>query len=71
MSSFSGVFYESDPVKNVFERMNYDGQTDIIATSIKTFGQGVVAVGRAKAWVSYAITGGVDFMQNIASQVGE
>lgn len=57
------------------DAVNYDGQTDITATSTKTFEQGVVAVGRAKAWVekdfSYDITGGIDFMQNIASQVGE
>ena len=57
------------------DAVNYDGQTDITATSTKTFEQGVVVVGRAKAWVekdfSYDITGGVDFMQNIAEQVGE
>lgn len=57
------------------DAVNYDGQTDITATSTKTFEQGVVVVGRAKAWVekdfSYDITGGVDFMENIASQVGE
>ena len=52
---------------------NYDGQTDIVATSTKTFEQGVVVVGRAKAWVekdfSHDITGGVDFMDNVAAQV--
>lgn len=57
------------------DAVNYDGQTDITATTTKTFEQGVVVVGRAKAWVekdfSYDITGGVDFMANIASQVGE
>lgn len=57
------------------DAVNYDGQTDITATSTKTFEQGVVVIGRAKAWVekdfSYDITGGVDFMQNIAEQVGE
>lgn len=57
------------------DAVNYDGQTDITATSTKTFEQGIVAVGRAKAWVekdfSYDSTGGVDFMQNIADQVGE
>lgn len=57
------------------DAVNYDGQTDITATSTKTFEQGVVAVGRAKAWVekdfSYDITGGIDFMQNIADQVAE
>lgn len=57
------------------DAVNYDGQTDITATNTKTFEQGVVAVGRAKAWTekdfSYDITGGVDFMQNIAEQVSE
>lgn len=57
------------------DAVNYDGQTDIEATSTKTFEQGVVVIGRAKAWTekdfSYDITGGQDFMQNIAEQVGE
>lgn len=57
------------------DAVNYDGQTDIEATSTKTFEQGVVVVGRAKAWVekdfSYDITGGIDFMDNIAAQVGD
>lgn len=55
--------------------VNYDGETDIEASSTKTFEQGVVVVGRAKAWkekdFSYDITGGVDFMQNIADQIDE
>lgn len=55
------------------EAVNYDGKTDITATSTKTFEQGVVVIGRAKAWVerdfSYDITGGVDFMDNVAAQV--
>lgn len=57
------------------DAVNYDGQTDIIATSTKTFEQGVVVVGRAKAWAerdfSYDITGGIDFMDNVAAQVAE
>lgn len=57
------------------DAVNYDGSTNITATSTKTFEQGVVVVGRAKAWVerdfSYDITGGVDFMGNIAAQVAE
>lgn len=52
---------------------NYDGKTDIVASSTKTFEQGVVVVGRAKAWVekdfSHDITGGIDFMDNVAAQV--
>lgn len=57
------------------DAVNYDGQTDIEAGNTKTFEQGVVVVGRAKAWkekdFSYDITGGIDFMQNIANQVSE
>jgi hypothetical protein len=53
--------------------VNYDGQTDITATSTKTFEQGVVVIGRAKSWVekdfSFDITGGQDFMNNVAQQV--
>lgn len=55
------------------QAVNYDGQTDITATTTKTFEQGVVVVGRAKAWVerdfSYDVTGGIDFMENISQQV--
>ena len=57
------------------DAVNYDGQTDITATSTKTFEQGVVVVGRAKAWVekdfSHDITGGIDFMDNVAKQVAD
>lgn len=57
------------------DAVNYDGQTDITATSTKTFEQGVVVIGRAKAWVekdfSHDITGGVDFMDNVAQQVAD
>ena len=57
------------------EAVNYDGQTDITATSTKTFEQGVVVIGRAKAWVekdfSFDITGGIDFMDNVAAQVAD
>ena len=55
--------------------VNYDGQTDITATSTKTFEQGVVVVGRAQSWsekdFSYDITGGVDVMGNIAEQIAQ
>lgn len=57
------------------DAVNYDGQTNITATSTKTFEQGVVAIGRAKAWTerdfSFDITGGIDFMDNVAQQVAE
>lgn len=55
--------------------LNYDGVTDITATSTVTYEQGVVVVGRAKAWVerdfSEDITGGVKFMDNVAQQVAQ
>lgn len=57
------------------DAVNYDGNTDITATATKTFEQGVVVVGRAKGWIerdfSYDVTGGVDFMENIAQQIAE
>lgn len=55
--------------------LNYDGSTNITATSIDTFLQSMIVVGRAKAWTerdfSYDITGGHDFMADIARQVGD
>lgn len=45
---------------------NYDGSTDINATSRKTYAQGMIVVGRAKGFTekdfSYDITGGNDFL---------
>ena len=52
--------------------LNYDGSTNITATSLETFLQGMIVVGRAKAWeekdFSFDITGH-DFMAEIAKQV--
>lgn len=72
-----GGNYITIPMKGLLDGtpLNYDGQTDIIATSTKTYSQGMVVIGRAKAWVerdfSFDITGGVDFMSNVASQVNK
>ena len=74
-SSQNGTAYARIAMRGLLDGavINYDGETDITATSTKTFEQGVVVIGRAKAWLerdfSYDITGGVDFMQNIAEQV--
>lgn len=74
-SSQNGTGYARIAMRGLLDgdAVNYDGQTDITATSTKTFEQGVVVIGRAKAWVekdfSYDITGGVDFMDNVAQQV--
>ena len=54
---------------------NYDGATDITANTSETYSQSYIVVGRADAWVendfSADITGGVDFMDNVAVQVAE
>lgn len=76
-ASQNGTGYAKIAMRGLIDgdAVNYDGQTDIEATSTKTFERGVVVVGRAKAWTekdfSYDITGGVDFMQNVADQVAE
>lgn len=53
--------------------VNYDGKTDITDNSTKTYSHTRVVVGRANAWTekdfSYDITGGVNFMDNVARQV--
>lgn len=55
--------------------LNYDGKTNIDAETTDTYERGVVVTGRAKAWMeddfSFDITGGVDFMDNVAAQVAE
>lgn len=72
-----GTAYARIAMRGLLEgdAVNYDGQTDITATSTKTFERGVVVVGRAKGFVekdfSYDITGGKDFMQNVAEQIAE
>lgn len=54
---------------------NNDGGTDITSTSTTTFEQGFVTASRMDSWTersfSKNITAGVDFMDNVAAQVGE
>ncbi|GAA0229577.1 phage coat protein [Metaclostridioides mangenotii] len=74
-SSQTGTAYARLPMFGNLdgEALNYDGITDIVATTTTTFERGVIVIGRAKAWVekdfSSDITGGVDFMSNVANQV--
>ena len=74
-SSQTGTAYARIPLKGLIDGapLNYDGATDIVAESTKTFERGVVVIGRSKAWIekdfSYDITGGVDFMDNVAQQI--
>lgn len=64
------------PMKGLLDGdvLNYDGSTNITATSTETFAQGMIVVGRAKAWkekdFSFEMTG-VDFMDNVAEQVSK
>jgi hypothetical protein len=74
-NSQTGTYYARIPMLGLLDGdpQNYDGNTDIVPTSTTTFEQGVVVFGRAKAWkerdFSTDITGGVDFMSNVAKQV--
>ena len=75
LSSQTGSYYGTIPFYGRIdgEAVNYDGKTTITASSLDTFEQSVIAVGRAKAWTekdfSFDITGGVDFMSEVAKQV--
>lgn len=76
-SSQTGTAYAILPMYGLLDgdALNYDGQTDIEATSTVTYERGVVVVGRAKAWTegdfAEDITGGANFMDNVAAQVSE
>lgn len=76
-SNQTGSYYTRIPMFGNLDGdpVNYDGSTNITASSTTTFEKGVVVFGRAKAWTerdfSYDITSGVDFMSNVAKQVSE
>lgn len=77
MSDQVGGNYITTPMHGLIggDPLNYDGSTDITSTTTKTYTQSRVVVGRAKAWTerdfSYDVTGGTDFMANIASQIAD
>lgn len=77
MSDQTGGNYVTTPLKGLIggTPVNYDGVTDIPVDKTKTYQHSRVVVGRAKGWTerdfAYDITGGVDFMENIAQQVSE
>ncbi len=70
-----GGNYISTPLLGLIDGapMNYDGVTDITTRSTTTYMHSRVVVGRAQSWeerdFSYDITGGVDFMENVAQQL--
>jgi len=78
MADQVGGNYLTTPLKGLISGstpLNYDGVTDITAQTTQTFSHSRVVVGRAQAWTekdfSYDITGGEDFMENVAQQVAE
>lgn len=76
-SSQTNTNYAVIPFKGLISGTadNYDGATDITASTSDTYYKSVVVYGRAHGFVeqdfSYDITGGVDFMDNVASQVAQ
>lgn len=75
-TSQNGTVYAEIAMKGLLDgdAVNYDGQTDITATSTKTFNRGIVVVGRAKAWTEKDFSDDVadeDFMDNVQDQVAE
>ena len=78
MADQVGGNYISTPLYGLIngaEVQNYDGNTDIDSNETVTFSHSRVVVGRAQSWVerdfSYDITGGVDFLENVAQQIAE
>lgn len=78
MADQVGGNYITTPLKGLISGavpLNYDGETNITSNGTKTFSHSRVVVGRANAWTekdfSYDITGGVDFMENVAQQISE
>lgn len=78
MADQVGGNYLTTPLKGLINHtvpLNYDGVTNITSETTQTYSHSRVVAGRAAAWTekdfSYDITGGVDFMQNVAEQVSE
>lgn len=78
MADQAGGNYITTPLKGLISGsvpVNYDGSTNIDANQTVTFSHSRVVVGRANAWTekdfSFDITGGEDFMENIAQQISE
>lgn len=78
MADQVGGNYITTPLKGLISGttpLNYDGVTNITSQNTQTFSHSRVVIGRAQAWTekdfSYDITGGVDFMENVAQQVAE
>lgn len=78
MSDQTGGNYITTPLLGLISGSaptNYDGATNIEPKGTDTFTHSRVVVGRSNGWTekdfSYDITGGVDFMENVARQINE
>ena len=77
MADEVGGNYITTPLKGLIggAAQNYDGGTNLTANGTKTFSHSRVVIGRANAWTekdfSYDITGGEDFLENVAQQISE
>lgn len=77
MADEVGGNYITTPLKGLIggAAQNYDGGTNLSANGTKTFSHSRIVVGRANAWTekdfSYDITGGEDFLENVAQQISE
>lgn len=78
MADQDGGNYTTTALKGLINNttpLNYDGATNITAGSTVTFKHSRVVVGRAAAWTendfSFDITGGQDFIENIAEQIAD
>lgn len=78
MSDQTGGNYITTPLMGLISGStptNYDGSTNIDPKGTETYTHSRVVVGRSNGWTekdfSYDITGGADFMENVARQISE
>lgn len=78
MSDQTGGNYITTPLMGLIsgsEPTNYDGATNIVPKGTETYTHSRVVVGRSNGWTerdfSADITGGADFMENVARQINE
>ena len=78
MSDQTGGNYITTPLMGLISGSaptNYDGATNIVPKGTETYTHSRVVVGRSNGWTerdfSYDITGGTDFMENVARQISE
>lgn len=78
MADQAGGNYLTTALKGLINNskpQNYDGSTNIQSNKTATFKHSRVVVGRSNAWTeddfSYDVTGGHDFLEDIAEQISE